>query len=156
MLLEVKNAWNAHPSTCIDVSSADIIQFAIFFATTRQKETPESLISGTSTANSKRERLKSDFLWGRPDEEQCDTMWAENLPALNSARGGSIPSRCTLAGREVKEKMMDRNGFTAGMKISRNGLFHYEVRSSLIHLSSPLSQRGGSCSHWGSYNWFDS
>ena len=114
-LLDIKNTWNAHPSTCISVSSADILQFAIFFATTRQKETPESLISGTSTANAKRETLKNEFLWGRRDEKECDTMWVENLPALNSERGGPISERCTIAGGEIKEKMIDRNGFTAGM-----------------------------------------
>lgn len=114
-LLEIKNTWNAHSSTCINVSSADILQFAIFFAATRQKENPESLFSGTSTANAKRETLKNEFFWGRPDEKECDIMWVENLPALNSARGGPISKRCTLAGGEIKDKMIDRNGFTAGM-----------------------------------------
>ena len=133
-LLEIKNTWNAHPSTCIDISSADILQFAIFFATTRQKDFPESLISGASTANAKRETLKTEFLWGRPDEMQCDTMWVENLPGLNSVRGGPIPRRCTLAGGEIKNKMIDRNGFTAGMIMLLDCLINTYVRSSLIHL----------------------
>ena len=133
-LLEIKNTWNAHPSTCIDISSADILQFAIFFATTRQKDFPESLISGSSTANAKRESLKTEFLWGRPDEMQCDKMWVENLPGLNSARGGPIPRRCTLAGGEIKNKIIDRNGFTAGMNMLLDCLINTYVRSSLIHL----------------------
>ena len=52
------------------------------------------------------------FQWGRPDEQVCDTLWTDNLPAF-SVGGASIPARCTAAGGEIKEKMMDRNGFTA-------------------------------------------
>jgi len=52
------------------------------------------------------------FQWGRPDEQVCDTLWTDNLPAF-SVGGPSIPARCTAAGGEIKEKMMDRNGFTA-------------------------------------------
>ena len=94
-----------------------MLQFAIFFATTRQKDTPESLISDTFTANAKRRTLRSGFLWGRPDETQCNTSWTDNLPGFrtpeNNITNASIPSRCTGAGGEIKKKMMDRNGFTA-------------------------------------------
>jgi len=113
-LMTIKDEFNSHRSTCVDISSADILQFAIFFATTRQKDTPESLVSGTSTANAKRATLRDGFLWGRPDEQDCDTLWVENLPNLNSAEGGPITGRCTAAGAQIKDKMIDRNGFTAG------------------------------------------
>ena len=109
-LLDIKNEWEQHPSTCIRVSSADILQFAAFFATTRQSQIPDSMIS--DTAAEKRNRLKK-FLWGRMDERNCDTLWVDNLPSNPSTRGGGIAGRCTAAGREIKTKMMDKNGFTA-------------------------------------------
>ena len=114
----IKNSWHVHQKTCIKVSSADILQFAVFFATTRQKHTPESLFSAAPTAIAKRNTLKNDFQWGRPDEVNCQTFWTDNLPGFdtsaNLACSGVIPCRCTAAGNEIKEKMMDRNGFTAG------------------------------------------
>ena len=113
--MSIKKAWHMHPKTCINVSSADMLQFAIFFSTTRQKHIPETLFSGTITANSKRNTLLDDFFWGRPDERQCDIAWTENLPGfITPATGGPIPARCTAAGGEIKNKMMDRNGFSAG------------------------------------------
>jgi hypothetical protein len=117
-LLDIKLAWQAHPLTCIKVSSADLIQFAGFFVTIRQKDTPESLTSGSVSANAKRMTLKNDFVWGRPDEDNCDVAWTDNLPEFitPSTVGGTIPARCTGAGGEIKSKMMDRNGFTAGEK----------------------------------------
>lgn len=117
-LLDIKLAWQAHPLTCIKVSSADLIQFAGFFVTIRQKDTPESLTSGSVSANAKRMTLKNDFVWGRPDEVNCDVAWTDNLPEFitPSTVGGTIPARCTGAGGEIKSKMMDRNGFTAGEK----------------------------------------
>lgn len=123
-LMTIKDEFNSHRSTCVDISSADILQFAIFFATTRQKDTPESLVSGTSTANAKRATLGRNFLWGRPDEQDCDTLWVENLPNLNSAEGGPITGRCTAAGAQIKDKMIDRNGFTAGMFVSTSLTCH--------------------------------
>jgi len=114
-LMDIKNSWHEHSFTCINVSSADIIQFAALFATVRQKDTPESLKSGSVSANAKRETLKNDFVWGRPDEFNCDVNWTDNLPEFitPSTAGGTIPGRCTGAGGEIKNKMMDRNGFTA-------------------------------------------
>ncbi|KAL7537774.1 hypothetical protein ACHAXR_008055 [Thalassiosira sp. AJA248-18] len=110
----IKIAWIGSPFTCIDISSADIIQFAAFFATVRQRGFPESLLSGTPTALAKRDILVSQFEWGRPDELNCDTGWTDNLPGFTTpASGGLIPARCTAAGGEIKDKMMDRNGFTA-------------------------------------------
>eukprot|EP01082_Thalassiosira_pseudonana_P015235 g14591.t1.1.5e17418c g14591 g14591.t1 contig9:2220923-2222631(+) len=105
-LQDIKNLWHAHADTCINVSSADMLQFAIFFAVNRQKGTP-----GLDAA--KRATMISDFTWGRPDEPNCDTMWTLNLPDFNHpATNGPIPTRCTAAGGEIKNKMMDRNGFT--------------------------------------------
>ena len=97
------------------MSSADILQFAGLFAATRNKNGPEQLTSGTITANAKRATLRNDFLWGRPDETMCDIAWTGNLPGFTTASsGGPIPARCTAAGEEIRIKMMDRNGFTAG------------------------------------------
>ena len=110
-LMDIKNEWETHRLTCIKISSADMLQFAAFFATVRQSIVPISLISGTPTAFTKRDTLKT-FLWGRPDEVACNTLWVENLPS-NPPGGGGIAGRCTAAGVEIKEKMMDRNGFTA-------------------------------------------
>ena len=111
-LMAIKNQWVNHPLTCIKISSADMLQFAAFFATVRQSIMPESLFSGTASAIAKRDRLKTEFLWGRPDEVKCDIMWVDNLPSVPPG-GGGIPGRCTAAGVEIKKKMMDRNGFTA-------------------------------------------
>ena len=118
-LSSIKSDWMNHLTTCIAISSADILQFAIFFATTRQKDTPESLLlhSGSlPSAIAKRETLKNDFRWGRPDELNCDPAWTDNLPGpfTGGACGGLIPCRCAMAGDEIQEKMMNRNGFTAG------------------------------------------
>jgi hypothetical protein len=115
-LMDIKNAWHAHPLTCLKVSSADILQFAGFFATTRNKNGPESLTSGSLSANAKRSTLRNDFLWGRLDENACDIAWTDNLPGFQMTSGGPIPARCTGAGEEIRKKMMDRNGFTAGKK----------------------------------------
>jgi hypothetical protein len=114
----IKNSWHAHDKTCIKVSSADILQFAVFFATTRQTHTPESLLPPlTSTSSLKRDTLKNDFQWGRPDEANCDIAWTDNLPSFitqaNTLCNNIIPCRCTAAGNEIKDKMIDRNNFTA-------------------------------------------
>jgi len=156
-LMTIKDEFNSHRSTCVDISSADILQFAIFFATTRQKDTPESLVSATSTANAKRATLRNGFLWGRPDEQDCDTLWVENLPNLNSAEGGPITGRCTAAGAQIKEKMIDRNGFTAGMFVS-SALASLTSRmiSLLTHLICVVCCRGSDCTHRRSYDWIDS
>lgn len=132
-LMDIKNSWHEHSFTCINVSSADIIQFAALFATVRQKDTPESLKSGSVSANAKRETLKNDFVWGRPDEFNCDVNLTDNLPEFitPSTAGGTIPGRCTGAGGEIKNKMMDRNGFTAGKR-------EIVVRRREIHPSSSV------------------
>lgn len=93
--------------TCVKVSAADIIQFAGFFSSLRQTGASPGL---TTT---KRNQLKT-FQWGRPDQSSCQTRWARNLPGfqLGNARQG-VAFRCLMAGKEVKDKMMDRNGFTA-------------------------------------------
>lgn len=104
-LQAIKDSWIAHASTCIDVSSADMLQFAIFFAITRQTGTP-----GLDSA--KRDKLITQFDWGRPDELNCDVAWTEHLPGFEVGAGQSIPRRCTLAGKEIKEKMIEKNGFT--------------------------------------------
>jgi len=116
-LISIKNDWHAHPQTCITVSSADMLQFAAFFAATRQKFVPESISSSatSTTAIQKRDTLKADFVWGRPDEANCLTAWTDNLPGFsNGAISTDFPGRCVAAGTEIIEKMINRNGFTAG------------------------------------------
>jgi hypothetical protein len=53
------------------------------------------------------------FTWGRPDEANCDDTTISNLPGFSPGPHTSFPARCEGAGGEIKEKMMDRNGFTA-------------------------------------------
>jgi len=113
-LQAIKDQWHADANTCINISSADMLQFAIFFAVTRQRGTPESLLSGTPSANLKRQNLVTEFKWGRPDELNCDTMWVGNLPGFQLSSSGPLNAgRCTGASEEIQEKMMNRNGFTA-------------------------------------------
>ncbi|EJK64682.1 hypothetical protein THAOC_14560, partial [Thalassiosira oceanica] len=110
----IKNNWHSHPDTCIDVSSADMLQFAMFFVVVRQSNLIEPLNLGTPNVIAKRNLLKTGFAWGRPDE--CDTMWVDNLPGFHPSNDGNIAGptgRCAAAGGEIKTKMMDRNGFTA-------------------------------------------
>jgi hypothetical protein len=116
-LQSIKNDWHAHPQTCIKVSSADMLQFAAFFAATRQSIIPESISSSatSTTAIQKRDTLKADFVWGCPDEANCLTAWTDNLPGFsNGAILNDFPGRCVAAGKEIVEKMINRNGFTAG------------------------------------------
>ncbi len=112
----IKDSWIASPLTCIDVSSADMLQFAAFFAFVRQMGAPESLASGTATVLAKREDLKTGFEWGREDASDCDTAWTHNLPAFHTPHSGNPLNapRCHAAGQEIKEKMMVRNGFSRG------------------------------------------
>ena len=141
-LQTIFDEWHTHPLTCIDVSHADIIQFAIFFATSkkfilmaflylntanifaslkpvRQHNTPENLHSagpGGGDVSAKRAILIETSEWGRPDEQQCDTEWTDNLPVFNLPTSGALTeSRCVGAAGEIEDKMMDRNGFTKGM-----------------------------------------
>jgi hypothetical protein len=120
-LISIKDDWHAHPQTCIKVLSADMLQFAAFFAATRQSIVPESIsTSATSTtAIQKRNTLKADFVWGRLDEANCNEAWTDNLPGFsNGAILTDLPGRCIAAGNEIVEKMMNRNGFTAGKFIN--------------------------------------
>jgi catalase (peroxidase I) len=91
----------------IRLSSADLIQFAGFFVAVRQRGTP-------GLDFRKRRELRTNFQWGRLDETNCQARWTENLPGFElNAEATNIPQRCRFAGREIRVKMMDRNGFTA-------------------------------------------
>eukprot|EP00569_Conticribra_weissflogii_P009570 CAMPEP_0171360258 /NCGR_PEP_ID=MMETSP0879-20121228/1125_1 /TAXON_ID=67004 /ORGANISM="Thalassiosira weissflogii, Strain CCMP1336" /LENGTH=514 /DNA_ID=CAMNT_0011866567 /DNA_START=998 /DNA_END=2542 /DNA_ORIENTATION=- len=103
-LQAVKDFFNNHRNVCVSISSADLLQFAIFFTTTRQTGIP-------GLDATKRSLLKIEFEWGRPDEPNCDTDWTMNLPGFDMG-GGQYPGRCTLVGAEIQEKMIRRNGFT--------------------------------------------
>lgn len=106
-LQNIKNAWENHMDTCLSVSAADMIQFSGWFSVIRQKDSP-----GLTSA--KIDELVNSFQWGRPDEQACDVSWTENLPGFSLGTDPSdIEARCLFAGGEVKEKMMDRNGFSA-------------------------------------------
>lgn len=106
-LQTVKDSWETNPFTCLDVSAADVIQFAGWFSVIRQRGLP-------GLNQKKIVELIDTFRWGRLDEQACDIEWTENLPgfALGTDEN-DIEARCLFAGGEVKEKMMDRNGFTA-------------------------------------------
>lgn len=106
-LQAIKNAWENHADTCLEVSAADMIQFAGWFSVFRQMGSP-GLTGG------KINDLINRFQWGRPDEQNCDTSWTHNLPGFRlGTNSNDIPARCMFAGGEIKNKMMDRNGFTA-------------------------------------------
>jgi catalase (peroxidase I) len=101
----IKNNWALLNNTCIDVSGADAIQFAGLFAAVRQTDTP-----GITPAKIA-QLLK--FEWGRPDESSCKVDWCRNLPDFALGTEDVLPTRCMMAGKEIKNKMMDRNGFTS-------------------------------------------
>jgi hypothetical protein len=101
----IRNNWELLNNTCIDISCADVIQFAGLFAAVRQTDTPG--ITDAKIA----QLLK--FEWGRPDEESCQVDWCRNLPDFALGTEDVLPTRCKMAGKEIKEKMMDRNGFTS-------------------------------------------
>jgi hypothetical protein len=104
-LQTIRDNWENLKSSCIDISSADIIQFAGLFAAVRQTGVP-----GITAAKTK-PLLK--FKWGRPDEKECQTDWTHNLPGFAFGEDDNLPLRCKLAGKEIKNKMMDKNGFTS-------------------------------------------
>uniref|UniRef100_A0A7R9WDK6 Plant heme peroxidase family profile domain-containing protein n=1 Tax=Pseudictyota dubia TaxID=2749911 RepID=A0A7R9WDK6_9STRA len=104
----VRDNWEAHPLTCIDISSADIIQFAGFFVTVRQRGPSHGVLDAAKIAQ------LYTFEWGRTDETSCDITWTHNLPGFSlPTSGGPIPGRCGGAGEEIRTKMMNKNGFTA-------------------------------------------
>lgn len=91
----------------IRLSSADLIQFAGFFVAVRQRNVP-------GMDQQKADELTNSFRWGRVDETDCDIAWTLNLPDFQlGADGNDMPERCLFAGTEIREKMMERNGFTA-------------------------------------------
>lgn len=105
-LQSIKMIWEEHPDTCLSISAADIIQFAGLFASLRQ--VPPAGINASKTATLKK------FEWGRTDEPNCDINWCDNLPGFQLGTDATdIAMRCMNSGKEIKKKMMDRNGFTA-------------------------------------------
>lgn len=104
--------WHAHGATCIDVSSADMLQFAIFFAVVRQQEPNIGVLT-----NTKRDFIKDNFHWGRIDQTNCDVDWTLNLPGfvtpVNSVNG-PLAARCAAAGVVIDDTMVALNGFTPG------------------------------------------
>ena len=103
-----RDLWERDPNTCIKISSADMIQFGGFYAAVRQSGTP-----GLTTE--KKNKLKT-FEWGRIDlpASSCQSAWTDNLPGFKlDNEQEAIPKRCKDAGKEIKDKMMDRNGFSA-------------------------------------------
>lgn len=136
-LREIKNNWMS-ANQCIDVSSADMIQFAAYFAVVRQMGDPRQGITQT-----KRNMMLGNtvapggvvFKWGRPDLDVhlCDEAWTDHLPYFSPAMNTRVenpdckgktpqeadpkckvdfPNRCLAAGKEIKDKMMDGQGFT--------------------------------------------
>ena len=105
-LKTIRDTWESLQSTCIDISSADIIQFSGLFAAVRQEETSPGMTPA-------KENQLLTFQWGRPDEANCNIDWTLNLPGFALGTSNDIPLRCMMAGKEIKEKMMDKNGFTS-------------------------------------------
>jgi hypothetical protein len=106
-LQTVKVNWEGHPDTCLDVSAADMLQMAGWFSVFRQMDVP-------GLTPDKITKLIQVFNWGRPDEQKCNISWTANLPGFKlGIDAADIPLRCMHAGGEIKDKMMDRNGFTA-------------------------------------------
>mmetsp|Transcript_3643 Transcript_3643/g.7042 ORF Transcript_3643/g.7042 Transcript_3643/m.7042 type:complete len:527 (+) Transcript_3643:76-1656(+) len=115
-LQAIKDDWHDNEFTCIDVSSADMLQFAIFYIVHRQSGVPESLQSpvATATAQVKRNTVINFSLWGRPDADKCLPAWTHHLPGFHTPFSGPLTvTRCVAAGDEIEDKMMDTNGFTA-------------------------------------------
>jgi catalase (peroxidase I) len=105
-LEKIRDNWEQLVTTCINISSADIIQFAGVFATVRQT----GPVPGLTT--DKISQLLT-FKWGRPDEVNCNTMWTQNLPGFQLGTDPEdLPLRCKRAGGEIRKKMINRNGFT--------------------------------------------
>jgi len=114
-LQAIKDLWHDNAFTCIDVSSADMLQFAIFYVVHRQLDVPESLQSpvATVTAQEKRDIVINEFHWGRLDADVCVPEWTHNLPGFHTAHSGPLTiQRCVAAGNEIEDKMIDLNGFT--------------------------------------------
>lgn len=102
----VKDEWEQHPLTCLNVTYADFIQFAGHFSVIRQ-------IQPLGLSQAKIDSLLT-FQWGRPDEVSCDPAWTTSLPGFAlGTNDTNIPLRCMMAGKEIKDKMMSLNGFTA-------------------------------------------
>jgi hypothetical protein len=107
----IKGDWHNHESTCIDVSSSDVLQFAAFFAVVRQSGVPgltpakRDILIGNAAAPG-----NINFKWGRPDADvaDCDVGLASNLPQFSPSGVLSIVTRCIASGGEIKEKMMNR------------------------------------------------
>lgn len=141
-LIAIRDFWNNHPETCLACSSADIVQFAAFFAVIRQSGTPgltpgkRDVLLGNAPAPG-----GVNFEWGRTDEANCDPMTTLNLPGFSPNSGSSFISRCLGSGIEIREKMMDRNGFTAskfGCLYSCWAMFHIPITGvSQFDLSFP-------------------
>ena len=87
------------------------------------------------------------FKWGRPDEMDCDLAWTDNLPGnpTGNAYGGPVTERCLAAGKEIKDKMMDRNGFTAEESVALIGAHTIGQTRHVFgaDLAAPWIQNGG-------------
>lgn len=100
-LVTVRDVWG------VDATSADLIQFAGVFVAVRQTGEP-------GMTEGKAQELLDIFEWGRVDEPNCNIEWTHNLPGfeLGTEPVSDVARRCQLAGKEIKDKMMDRNGFS--------------------------------------------
>ena len=132
----IKNNWENLENTCIDVSGADVIQFAGLFAAVRQTGTPGI------TASKIAQLLQ--FEWGRPDEGSCQVRWCRNLPDFDLGTENVLPTRCMMAGKEIKEKMMDSNGFTSEEATALIGAHTIGLTRNRFnaHLAAPWVENG--------------
>jgi hypothetical protein len=93
----VRDSWERIPSTCIDISAADIIQFAGHFSAVRQTDVP-------GITDAKVSQLLA-LKWGRIDEDNCQIDWTFNLPGFElNTDSEDVPLRCMMAGKEIKTR----------------------------------------------------
>ena len=71
ILEKIKRDWLGNEITCIEVSGADMVQFAGHFGAIRQTGNP-------GLTNRKKEQLHK-FKWGRPGEANCVPEWTDSL-----------------------------------------------------------------------------
>ena len=93
-----------------------MLQFAIFYVVVRQSALVDPLIGVMTTA--KRDFIKDNFNWGRPDETSCDLTTSQNLPSFQTPANHPVPqplaARCSGAGQAIQNHMITLNGFTPG------------------------------------------
>lgn len=105
MLNEARDLWRQillSQGSCIQPSAADVVQFAARFAALRQTRAQDIV-----------DAAPNNFMWGRPDAEECLPDWTLNLPGFeHGVPFNDVAGRVTEAGKEIERKMVEGNGFS--------------------------------------------